>query len=101
MSKFDPTTILAKSLAKAVVSQALGEAKPSLIPNWRETIKHAWSFKLDAAGVVLGAAEFGVQAVSSNPPINQGTFAILGMVVTALSMILRLVRQEKVSGAAE
>ena len=73
-------------------------ARLTLIPNWRATLKHAWSIRLDALLIVLGAAEFGVDALSGNPPIDPMRFVLLGMAIKTTSAFARLIQQRTVSG---
>ena len=76
-------------------------ARLTLIPNWRATLRHAWSIRLDALLIVLGAAEFGVDALAGNPPIDPMRFVLLGMAIKAGALGARLIKQNKVSGADE
>ncbi len=50
--------------------------------------------------MVLTVAQTGIDVLAGSPPIDPVTFACIAMAVTALSMLLRLVRQDKVSGEA-
>ena len=69
------------------------------VPNWRLVLRHAWSVWLDALTLVLTVAQTGIEVLSGSPPIDPVTFACIAMTVMALSMLLRLLRQDKVSGA--
>ena len=68
------------------------------VPNWRAVLKHAWSVWLYGLTIALTILQTGVDVLAGSPPINPVTFACIAMAVTALSMLLRLVRQDKVSG---
>lgn len=70
------------------------------VPNWRLVLRHAWSVWLDALTIILTVLQTGIEILSGSPPIDPVKFALCAMAITALSMILRLVRQDKVSGAA-
>ena len=70
------------------------------VPNWRLVLRHAWSVWLDALTIVLTVLQTGIEIPSGNPPIDPVKFACCAMAITALSLVLRLVRQDKVSGAA-
>jgi hypothetical protein len=70
------------------------------VPNWRLVLRHAWSIWLDALTIVLTTLQTGVEILSGSPPFDPVKFACCAMAITALSMFLRLLRQDKVSGAA-
>ena len=83
--------------ARAVLAARWGSLA---VPNWRSVLKHAWSVRLDVLGMVLTVAQAGIDVLSGSPPIDPVRFALIAMGVTALSLVLRLVRQDKVSGGA-
>ncbi len=70
------------------------------VPNWRQVLRHAWSVQLDVLGIVLTVLQAGVDVLSGNPPIDPVKFAIIAMAISGLSLLLRFVRQDKVSGGA-
>lgn len=70
------------------------------VPNWRQVLRHAWSVQLDVLGIVLTILQAGVDVLSGNPPIDPVKFAIIAMTISGLSLVLRFVRQDKVSGGA-
>ncbi|MDH2313170.1 hypothetical protein [Methylobacterium brachiatum] len=70
------------------------------VPNWRQVLRHAWSVQLDMLGIVLTVLQAGVDVLSGNPPIDPVKFAVLAMAISGLSLLLRFVRQDKVSGGA-
>jgi hypothetical protein len=70
-----------------------------LIPNWKATLKHAWSVKVDLFLILLSGLEFGIDALAGSPPIDPRMFAALAFVVKVTGLGLRFVRQTKVSGA--
>lgn len=70
------------------------------VTNWRCVLRHAWSVRLDVIGIVLTILQTGVDVLSGNPPIDPVRFAFLAMAITGASLILRFVRQDKVSGGA-
>lgn len=70
------------------------------VPNWRQVLRHAWSVQLDVLGIVLTVLQAGVDVLSGNPPIDPVKFACIAMAITGLSLLLRFVRQDKVSGDA-
>lgn len=73
----------------------------TLLHNWRAVLLHAWSVRLDLIGVLLTALEFALQAFMDAPPISRGAFALVGMLITAASMGVRLLKQSRLSGEAE
>jgi hypothetical protein len=68
------------------------------VPNWRLVLRHAWSVWLDVLGIALTVLQTGVDILAGSPPIAPVKFAVIAMVITLLSLLLRLVRQDKVSG---
>jgi len=70
------------------------------VPNWKLVLRHAWSVWLDALGIILTVLQTGVDVLAGSPPIDPVTFAFIAMAITLLSLLLRLVRQDKVSGGA-
>lgn len=72
--------------------------RPQLVDNWRAVLLRAWSVRLDALGIALSAAEFGLGALMSAPPISRGAFTAIGMAVTAASLTVRLIKQHDLSG---
>ncbi|MEG9526145.1 MAG: hypothetical protein MIL41_10295 [Hyphomicrobiales bacterium] len=70
------------------------------VPNWRLVLRHAWSVWLDALTIILTVLQTGIEILSGNPPFDPVKFACCAMAITALSLVLRLVRQDKVSGGA-
>ena len=70
------------------------------VANWRCVLRHAWSVRLDVVGIVLTVLQTGVDVLSGNPPIDPVRFAFIAMAITGASLVLRFVRQDKVSGAA-
>lgn len=68
------------------------------VPNWRQVLRHAWSVQLDVLGIILTVLQAGVDVLSGNPPIDPVKFAFIAMAITGLSLVLRFVRQDKVSG---
>ncbi|WP_020095676.1 hypothetical protein [Methylobacterium sp. 285MFTsu5.1] len=75
--------------------------KPFLIENWRATLKHAWSVKVDLLLILLSGVEFGFDVIAGSPPIDPIKFAGLAFLVKVTGLGLRFVRQTKVSGAAD
>ncbi len=71
-----------------------------LVDNWRRVLKHAWSIRLGLLSAALGAAEVGVNLLSSDPPIPRGTFVAIASAVSLASAVSRLVAQTAVSGPA-
>jgi hypothetical protein len=74
---------------------------PRLLPHWRQVLKHAWSIRLDIVSIILTAALSVIPILTGTTIIAPLTLAMLSLVLTVLSMGLRLVKQEKVSGPHE
>jgi hypothetical protein len=68
----------------------------SLIWNWRQVLKRAWSIRLTLLASALGAAELAVQVFMDEPPIGRGAFAALGAVVSFSAAVARVVAQPSV-----
>lgn len=73
----------------------------NLVHNWECVLKHAWSIRLDLLNIVLTAALSVIPILTGTTIIAPLTLAILSLVLTVLSMGVRLVKQEKVSGPSE
>lgn len=65
----------------------------SLLPNWRDVLRRAWSVRLMILAAILSGLEVALpylQGVIDFPP---GTFAMASGLVTAAALIARLVAQ--------
>jgi len=69
-----------------------------LVPNWGRVLKHAWSIRLDLLNIVLTAALSVVPILTGTTLVSPITLALASVLLTVLSMGLRLIKQEKVSG---
>jgi hypothetical protein len=74
---------------------------PRLVPHWKRVLKHAWSIRLDLLNIVVTAALSVIPILTGTTIIPPLTLAIISLVLTVLSMSLRLIKQEKVSGPDE
>ncbi|CAM3147461.1 hypothetical protein JHFBIEKO_0251 [Methylobacterium mesophilicum] len=72
--------------------------KPKLVPNAKAVAKRSWSFRLNAVGAVLGAAELGMSVFAASPPISPAVFATVYAAVNLGGMAARLVAQTCLSG---
>jgi hypothetical protein len=72
--------------------------KPKLVPDAKRVAKHSWSFRLNALGAVLGAAELGMSVFAASPPVSPGVFAAAYAAVNLGGMAARLVAQSCLSG---
>lgn len=68
----------------------------SLIWNWRQVLKRAWSIRLTLLASALGAAEFVLPLFMDDPPIERGLFAALAALVSFSAAIARVVSQPSV-----
>ena len=68
----------------------------NLVDDWRAIVKKAWSLKLNALALVLGALEVWVGMVKPDgvPPM---LFAMLSSLVTAGAMGARVMAQKELS----
>lgn len=64
--------------------------KPKLVPNAKAVAKRSWSFRLNAVGAVLGAAELGMSVFAASPPISPAVFATVYAAVNLGGMAARL-----------
>ncbi|MCP1540047.1 hypothetical protein [Methylorubrum extorquens] len=69
-----------------------------LHPDWKKILKRAWSIRIDALSVALAGLEVGFNTLAGKPPIDPVHFAVIGVVLTALSMWVRLVKQHELDG---
>jgi hypothetical protein len=69
-----------------------------LHPDWRCILKHAWSIQLDVLNILVTAALSVVPILTGTTLVAPLTLAITSAGLTVLSMGLRLLKQEKVSG---
>lgn len=71
------------------------------VHNWRCVLKHAWSIRLDLLNIVLSAAVSAIPIITGTTLIAPLTLAIISVGLTAASMGVRFLKQEKVSGPHE
>lgn len=67
----------------------------SLHPNWKETLKKAWSIRLMLMASVLSGAEAALPSLDGMIP--NGAFAVASFFVTCLAMLARIVAQKEMS----
>ena len=66
-----------------------------LLPNWREVLTRAWSMRLLALSILLGAAALALPYLEGLLPIGQGTFVLLIFVVDIAAAVARLIIQPR------
>lgn len=71
------------------------------VENWKLVLQHAWSIKLDILNIILSALVAGIQIFTGTSIIDPVVLAAVSSTVTVLSMVVRLLKQEKVSGPSE
>jgi hypothetical protein len=71
----------------------------SLVWNWRQILRYAWSIRLLIVASLLSGAEVALPLLQSVLPVPPGIFAALSFLATAGAFVARLVAQETVSGA--
>jgi hypothetical protein len=71
----------------------------SLVWNWRQILRYAWSIRLLLLAGLLSGAEVALPLLQSVLPVPAGVFAALSFVATAGAFVARLIAQETVSGA--
>ena len=64
---------------------------PTLLPEWKQLIKGAWSFRLASLSALLSAAEFGVQYLA--PEHTSMGFALGAAVLSFAAAVARIVAQ--------
>lgn len=69
-----------------------------LHPDWRKILRHAWSIQLDILNIVVTAALSVVPILTGTTLVAPLTLAFISAGLTVVSMGLRLLKQEKVSG---
>lgn len=65
-----------------------------LVSNWRALIARAWSLKLLALAIFLGALEMALPFLHGVLPVRPGTFFALIFLTNVLAAIARLVAQK-------
>lgn len=68
----------------------------TLVRNWREVLRHAWSLRLIALAGLLSGAEYAIPAFIDAWP--RGYFLWASMFVSIAAAVARFVAQRKVSG---
>ena len=64
-----------------------------LAQNWRELIAHAWSVRLLALSIMLGAMEVTLPFLNGVLPVPPGIFALLVLVTNIAAAVARLLTQ--------
>jgi hypothetical protein len=67
------------------------------VSNWRAVLKHAWSLRLIALSVLLGAAELGLPYLDGELPLSQRQFAALVLLNSIAAGVARFIQQKDVS----
>ena len=67
----------------------------TLIPNWREVLKWAWSIRLAALAAVLSGVEIALPIFAESFP--SGIFAGLSFLATVGAFIARFVAQQGIT----
>ena len=65
------------------------------LPNWRDIVRFAWSWRLMAVAVALSVLEVGLPFFSDKLP--HGLFAALSGLITVGAMVARVVAQKRLS----
>lgn len=71
----------------------------SLVWNWRQILRYAWSIRLILVAGLLSGAEVALPLLQTLLPVPAGIFAALSFLATAGAFVSRLIAQETVSGA--
>ncbi len=66
-----------------------------LLPNWREVLTRAWSMRLLALSILLGAIDLALPYLEGLLPIPQGSFVMLILVTNVAAAVARLVAQRR------
>jgi hypothetical protein len=69
----------------------------SLVDNWPDVLKKAWSLKFNALAALLGAAEVYIALVQP-ASVPNGLFAATGAVLSVLACAARLLAQKELYG---
>jgi hypothetical protein len=70
----------------------------SLVWNWREVLRYAWSIRLILVAGLLSGAEVALPLAQGVLPVPAGVFAGMSFLATAGAFVARLVAQETVPG---
>lgn len=73
----------------------------TLVRNWREVLRYAWSIRFMVLSACLSGAEVWFSFAQPSEAIPPGTFAALAAVTSVASTLARFVAQKKVSDAGE
>ncbi len=71
----------------------------TLVHNWRDLIRHAWSLRLIVVAGLLSGAEIVLPLLQDFLPIPHGIFAGLSFLTVAAAFVARLLAQKSISGA--
>lgn len=67
----------------------------TLLPNWREVLRKAWSIKFMVLAAVMSGAEVVMSILEPSNTLPAGIFAALAGVVTSVALVARLLAQNE------
>ena len=67
----------------------------TLLPNWRDVLKKAWSIKFMLLAGLMSGAEVVMQILQPSNTLPPGIFAALAGVVTSVALVARLMAQNE------
>ncbi len=73
----------------------------TLVSNWREVLRYAWSIRLNIISALLSGAEVWFSFAQPSESIPPGMFAALAAATATASAAARFVAQKKVSDAGK
>ena len=71
----------------------------TLLPNWREVLRKAWSVKFMLLAALMSGGEVVMQILLPSNSLPPGVFAALAGVVTSAAIVARLLAQNEAGKA--
>lgn len=71
----------------------------TLLPNWREVLKKAWSIKFMALAALMSGVEVMMSILQPSNNLPPGLFAAMAGVVTSMALVARLLAQQEADHA--
>lgn len=67
----------------------------TLLPNWRDVLRNAWSIKFMLLAALMSGAEVVMSILQPSNTLPPGVFAALAGVVTSIALVARLMAQSE------
>ncbi len=73
----------------------------TLLPNWRDVLRNAWSIKFMLLAALMSGAEVVMSILQPSNTLPPGVFAALAGVVTSVALVTRLLAQNEADKDAD